>query len=261
MKQLTAIITSLACVLLIMTGCSSSSEKGNETKNVDLTISAAASLQDALQEIKKEYEKEHKHVTLNYNFGASGALQQQISQGAPADIFFSAAEDKYETLVKQNKIDKKEGTNLLGNDIVLVEPKQAKGDIQTFEDLPKAKKLSIGTPESVPAGQYAKDTLTALKLWGNVQSNVVYAKDVRQVLTYVETGNVDAGIVYKTDALTSKKVRISATAADDTHDPIVYPVGVIKDSKHKKEAKAFYRYLQTDQAVKIFEKYGFKNLQ
>ncbi|QCJ45382.1 molybdate ABC transporter substrate-binding protein [Bacillus sp. S3] len=247
-----------------MSGCSANQDKKTPTsspeQNVELTISAAASLQDALTEITANFSKKYRQIKINYNFGASGALQQQISQGAPVDLFFSAAEDKFDQLVADGLIEKDQGIDLVGNELVLVVPKDSTKGIKTFEDLPKADKLSIGTPESVPAGNYAKETLGSLKLWGSVEGKVVFAKDVRQVLTYVETGNVDAGMVYKTDALTSKKVEIAAAADEKTHTPIVYPVGVIKTSSHPKEAMLFYDYLQTPEAMKVFEKYGFKGL-
>lgn len=246
---------------LVMSGCSSN--EGSKKQNagsvkVELTISAAASLQDAINEIKTAYEKENANVKINLNLGASGALQQQISQGAPVDLFFSAAEDKFEKLKDEKLIEK--GINLIGNEIVLVVPKESNQSINEFEDLPKVKKIAIGTPETVPAGQYGKETLENIGIWKDSEENLVYAKDVRQVLTYVETENVDAGIVYKTDALTSEKIKITATATEDTHTPINYPVGVIKESSHLEEANKFYEYLQTKEAMEIFVKYGFADI-
>lgn len=246
---------------LVMSGCSSNegSKKQNAgSEKVELTISAAASLQDAINEIKTAYEKENANVKINLNLGASGALQQQISQGAPVDLFFSAAEDKFEKLKDEKLIEK--GINLIGNEIVLVVPKESNQSINEFEDLPKVKKIAIGTPETVPAGQYGKETLENIGIWKDSEENLVYAKDVRQVLTYVETENVDAGIVYKTDALTSEKIKITATATEDTHTPINYPVGVIKESSHLEEANKFYEYLQTKEAMEIFVKYGFADI-
>ncbi len=117
--------------------------------------------------------------------------------------------------------------------------------------------IAIGQPESVPAGQYAKETLVARNVWNALEGKLVYAKDVRQVLTYVETGNVDAGFVYKTDALTSDKVKIALKIWPEVHSPIVYPVGIVKETKHGKEAKAFYEYLNSKAAGDIFAHYGF----
>jgi molybdate transport system substrate-binding protein len=253
---------SMVLLLFAVGGCSSNEQtQKSEDQKVEITVSAAASLQDALTEINAAFKKDHPNIIVNYNFGGSGALQQQISQGAPVDLFFSAAEDKFDKLVNDGLIEKSKGLDLVGNELVLVIPKDSNKKIQAFEDLPKANRISIGTPEAVPAGQYAKDTLGNLRVWKNVEGKVVFAKDVRQVLTYVETSNVDAGIVYKTDALISKKVKIVATAAENTHAPIVYPLGVIKKSSHPKEAQLFYDYLQNEKSMKTFAKYGFKSLK
>ncbi|NHC38675.1 molybdate ABC transporter substrate-binding protein [Bacillus sp. MM2020_1] len=268
MKKSYQLFLTMLLFLLVFTGCSANEQskrpiekkQAAPEKNVELTISAAASLQDALTEITSNFNKEHGNLKINYNFGASGALQQQISQGAPVDLFFSAAEDKFDQLVIDGLIEKKNGIDLVGNELVLVVPKDSTKGIKTFEDLTKADKLSIGTPESVPAGKYAKEVLGNLTIWNSVEGKIVYAKDVRQVLTYVETGNVDAGMVYKTDALTSNKVEIAATADKKTHTPIVYPVGIIKASSHPKEAMLFYEYLNSNEAMEVFKKYGFKGL-
>ncbi|MEH7250800.1 molybdate ABC transporter substrate-binding protein [Neobacillus niacini] len=248
--------------LLAVAGCSADEQKQEVSgENVELTISAAASLQDALNEIKVNFEKEQSNVKVNYNFGASGALGQQISQGAPVDLFFSAAEDKFDKLVQEGLIEESKRIDLIGNELVLVVPNDSKKEIKAFEDLTKTDRLSIGTPEAVPAGQYAKEILETLNVWQAIEGKIVFGKDVRQVLTYVETNNVDAGIVYKTDALISEKVEIAATAAEDSHAPIIYPLGVIKNSTHPKEAQLFYDFLQNDRSMKTFEKFGFKGLK
>ncbi|WP_407658039.1 molybdate ABC transporter substrate-binding protein [Lederbergia citri] len=258
MKKL--ILFFISVILLIISGCSSNKLEASE-KDVEITISAAASLQDALNDIKPLFEEKNPHIKINFNFGASGALQQQISQGAPVDLFFSAAEDKFDKLIEDGLIDQKQGIDLVGNELVLVIPVNSNTGIESFEDLIKAGQISIGTPESVPAGQYAKETLQNLHLWADVEGKIVYAKDVRQVLTYVETNNVDAGIVYKTDALISLKVKMVATAKENSHAPIIYPIGVIKNSRNPIEAKRFYEFLQNESSIDIFEKYGFKGLK
>jgi molybdate transport system substrate-binding protein len=262
MKKMAYILLAVMLMGLALAGCASKGDSGKSassspTKKVELTVSAAASLQDALNDMKTSFEKKYPNTKLVFNFGASGALQQQISQGAPVDIFFSAAQDKFDNLVKQGLIEKGQGKAIVGNDLVLVVPKGS-NKIHSFNDLTKAGKIALGTPESVPAGQYGKEVLTHDQLWKQLQGKIVYGKDVRQVLTYVETGNVDAGIVYKTDAMTSKKVEIAATAPDSSHDPIIYPAGIITKSSHLKQAKEFYQYLQTDQAMQTLKKYGFK---
>ncbi|MBS4189610.1 molybdate ABC transporter substrate-binding protein [Bacillus sp. FJAT-49705] len=237
------------------------STKKEET--TELTISAAASLEDAFNEIKPLFEKEHQNIKLLFNFGGSGALQKQIIQGAPVDLFFSAAEDKYDELVTQGIIAENQGIDMLKNTLVLIIPKDAKNSIDGFQNLADLGdgKLALGTPEAVPAGNYGKQTLEHLGLWEKVQDNIVFAKDVRQVLTYVETGNVAAGLVYKTDALTSDKVAVVSEADAGSHDPIVYPVGIIKATKHMDEAELFYQFLQEDDSKDIFEKYGFSVLE
>nr|WP_295973102.1 molybdate ABC transporter substrate-binding protein [uncultured Bacillus sp.] len=269
MKKGLKLIAFLCFLLIFATACtdnktsdaSSSKDKAqsDSKEKVELTISAAASLKDALDVIQTDYQEDHPEVTLKFNYGSSGSLQKQISEGAPVDLFFSAAEDKFDQLVEEGSITKEDGVDLLGNELVLIVPKESDAAVNSFEHLATAElnQLSIGTPETVPAGQYAKESLEKLQVWDKIESKVVFAKDVRQVLSYVETGNVDAGIVYKTDALISDKTKIVATADPSTHTPIIYPVGVIKESAHFKEAKEFYNYLQSDAALKVFEEYGF----
>ncbi len=261
MKKRFKLVAILLLFLLITVACTNN--KGadpnpNKEEKIELTISAAASLKDSMDVIQKTYQEDHPEVKLKFNYGASGSLQRQISQGAPVDLFFSAAEDKFGLLIEDGTIAKEDGLALLGNELVLIVPKENQV-IQSFADLTKADidKISIGTPETVPAGKYAKESLEKLGVWKDAESKVVYAKDVRQVLSYVETGNVDAGIVYKTDALVSDKVNIVASADPTTHAPIIYPVGIIKDSKNYEVAKTFYEYLQTEDALKVFENYGF----
>ncbi|WP_413377465.1 molybdate ABC transporter substrate-binding protein [Alkalihalobacillus sp. 1P02AB] len=243
----------------VLFACSNTTEEV-EKPTVELTISAAASLNDALNEVQEIFEEEYSHIDLLFNFGSSGTLQQQIQQGAPADLFFSAAEDKFDELVDEGLIDEENGIDLVGNEIVLVTPSEFPNDIQTFTDLETADTISIGTPESVPAGQYAKEMLENIDVWNSIEEKVVYAKDVRQVLTYVETGNVEAGIVYHTDALISDKVNILEKAEEGTHAPIIYPVGVLNNSANLEEALIFYEYLQSEKALEILESYGFSNL-
>lgn len=248
-------------ILLVVVGCTDksdsteSSEQG-ETENIKLTISAAASLKGVMEEIEKVY-KDESGVKLKFNYGASGSLQQQISQGAPVDLFFSAAEDKFNLLVEEGIIAEEDGVALIGNELVLIGPKET--NMSSFDDIKGegVKKMSIGTPESVPAGTYAKEALQSMGYWQDVESKIVFAKDVRQVLSYVETGNVEAGIVYRTDALSSDKIKMVESAPLEIHSPIIYPVGVIKESKRYDEAKDFLAFLQSEQVKRMFEDYGF----
>lgn len=226
---------------------------------VELTISAAASLTDALKEIQTTYESKHSNVKLNFNFGASGSLQQQIEQGAPADLFLSAATKNMQALVDKQLIDKGQQKNFLTNELVVVVSADAKPSIKQEADLanPSVKSIAVGIPESVPAGNYAKEALTNAKLWDSIQLKTVQGKDVRQVLQYVETGNSDAGFVYKTDALTSKKVQVAFAVNPSWYTPVEYPIGIVKATKHSKEAEEVYTYLQSKEALDVFVKYGF----
>ncbi|SCW51288.1 molybdate transport system substrate-binding protein [Paenibacillus tianmuensis] len=228
-------------------------------EKVELTVSAAASLTDALKEIQTAYESKNANIKLNFNFGASGALQQQIEQGAPADVFLSAAAKNMKALVDKQLVDAAQQKDLLVNELVVVVPEGGKAQVGTVGDLakPEVKHVAIGEPESVPAGGYAKEALTNAKQWDALQPRLVMAKDVRQVLTYVESGNAEAGFVYKTDALTSKKVKIAFNVDPKTYKPVEYPAGIVKATKHAKEAEAFYTYLQSKEATDVFTKYGF----
>lgn len=250
--------------MMIAVGCSNN-DNADDNKLVDsrekveVIMSAAVSLTDALADIKNAYEAENQEVSLIFNFGASGSLQQQISEGAPVDIFFSAAEDKYDLLVKEGLIAEEDGGALLGNSLALIVAKDRKTSITSFEDLAsdEVTQLAFGIPETVPVGKYTKESLEYLGIWDQVEPKVVFAKDARQVLSYVGTENVEAGVVYKTDAAVSDRVTVVAEADPSTHTPVIYPVGVMKDAKNYDAAKDFYNYLLSDAALKVFEEYGF----
>lgn len=219
-----------------------------------LIISAAASMKDALREINGRYGS----ANIRVNYGASGALQRQIEQGAPIDVFLSADSRNMDELVKANLVDASTRRNVAANRLVLIAP-VGNSWIRSFTDLnqPGVKRFAMGAPQSVPAGKYAQEVLSNLKIYNAVLPKALMGKDVREVLTQVESGNVDAGILYKTDALTSKRVRIAATAPATLHKPILYPVAVVKDSKNKAAASAYVRFLAGPITKSIFKKYGF----
>lgn len=223
-----------------------------------LLVSAAVSLKDALEEVKTAYQQTKPNVNINYNFGASGALQQQIEQGAPTDIFFSAAQKQMDTLASKNLILTDSRRNLLKNRLVLVVPRNSSG-VTSFRQLTdsRVKKIAVGEPRSVPAGQYAEETLKNLGILQQVRPKLVLGNNVRQVLSYVESGNANAGLVYITDAKSSDKVKQVATAAENLHSPIVYPVAALKSSKNAAAAREFVRFLSGSRALSIFQKYGF----
>ena len=221
-------------------------------------LSAAVSLKEALTSLKESYEKRTPNVELVINYGSSGLLQKQIEEGAPVDIFLSAGKKQMDELEKQGLLIQGTRTNLLGNTLVLIVSKEKKSQIKSFADLVgKAQSLSIGQPETVPAGKYAKETLTNLQLWEKLEKRTMFAKDVRQVLAYVESGNVDAGLVYQTDTIVMKSGSVVTAAPAGSHSAIVYPMALLKDSKNRAAAEKFMKHLRSADAAKVFTKFKF----
>lgn len=226
--------------------------------SINLLVSAAASLKDALGEINPLYQQSKPGVNISYNFGASGALQQQIEQGAPADIFISAGKKQIDALEQKGLLVPGTRANLANNRLVLVVPSNSTG-VTSFNTLADSsvKKIAIGEPRSVPAGQYAEEVLRKLNLYDKIKNKLVLANNVRQVLAAVESGNADAGLVYASDAKISDKVKVAVVADDKSHSPIVYPMAVLKSSKNVEAAKDFLKFLSSDQTKGVLRKYGF----
>ena len=224
----------------------------------ELTVSAAISLKDALDEISHLYSADHPAAKVHVNLGSSGTLQRQIEQGAPVDIFISASPKEMDSLQSQGLLLPGTRKDLVKNSVVLIVP-AGSTTVSDFQDLTKAavKTVAVGEPQTVPAGKYAQEVLTHFGIYDQVKPKLVLAKDVRQVLTYIETGNADAGIVYATDAKISKKVTVVATAPENSHSPVVYPASVIKNSTNPAASKAFLEFLAGEKARTVFEKYGF----
>lgn len=232
----------------------------NVITKVDLIVSAAASLKDALDEATVLYNEQKPNATLTISYGGSGTLQQQIEQGAPVDLFISAAQSNMTALKDKGLLKDSTIKNMLQNKLVLIVPADSKANLSAITDVTNAdiKKLALGEPTTVPAGKYATQVYTYYNIIDSLKDKIVYAKDVREVLTWVESGNADAGLVYSTDAKVSgDKIKIVATAADGSHDPIMYPAAVIKASTHSIAAEDFLNFLTTDTAKAIFVKYGF----
>jgi molybdate transport system substrate-binding protein len=225
----------------------------------EIIVSAAISLKDALDEVTHLYVAANPNVSIKTNYGASGTLEIQIEQGAPVDVFLSAAPKQMDALEAKGLVLEGTRKDLLRNEIVLIVPTDSSLQIASFQDLTHAdvKHVALGEPTAVPAGQYAKEVLTNLGIYDAVNSKAVLAKDVREVLTYVETGNADAGIVYATDAMSSSKVKVVARAPENSHSPVIYPVAAIKSSKNPAAAREFANFLSGPQARAVFQKYGF----
>jgi len=265
----------VSALLLFLSGCSGKStvDTGNTgdinraqqetSKPVELNVSAAMSLKDALQKAAVGFEEEE-NTKLIFNFGPAGELQAQIEQGAPADVFISAGKKQVDALEEKGLTIAGSRVNALGNDLVVVVPRDSKLTLKRVEDLAAAEiigKISLPNPDIAPAGQYAKETLEKANIWTSFQSKLVLAKDVRQVIGYVETGNVDAGFVYGSDVKSSKSAKIALVVPDDYHKPIVYPAVILKDAGQPDLAAKFIAHIKSEDALKVFEEYGFKPIK
>jgi len=239
------------CLLLLLGGASVLSAE-------DLKVYAAASLSDALKEIAKAYEPASGDKLL-FNFGASSVLARQIKEGAPADVFFSADEAKMDDLAKAGLISPESRRTLLSNTLVIVVNVDGGPAIAAPSDLakPTLGRIALAEPQTVPAGIYAKEFLEKAGLWERISDKVVPTENVRACLAAVEAGNVDAGIVYKTDALISKKVKIAYEISVAEGPKISYPLAVMKESKNAEAARKLAAYLASPTAQAVFAKYGF----
>jgi len=232
---------------------------GDSQSAVELTVSAAASLREAFQEIAKLH-RSRTGVRIILNFGGSGALQKQIETGAPVDVFASAGNAQMDALAKQSLIVPDTLRDFARNSLVLVVPVDSSLRIDDFSALKKAAiaRLAIGNPKTVPAGQYAEQSLARLGLWQRLQQRLILAEDVRQVLDYVKRGEVDAGIVYASDVRAAEnQVRNLAAAPPDSHAPILYPVAVVRASSHQKAAYAFIETVLSNDGQHVLESCGF----
>jgi molybdate transport system substrate-binding protein len=241
-------------ILLVLTGLVAA----KPATAAEVTVFAAASLTDALKEIAIAYETATGDKVV-FNFGASSMLARQIQEGAPADLFFSADEAKMDGLEKSGLVAKGTRRSLLSNTLVIVVPADSTLKIDSPEDLATAKVrvLALAEPQSVPAGIYAKEWLQSQKLWSRVSDKVVPTENVRAAMAGVESGNADAGIVYKTDAGISKKVRIAYEVPAASGPKISYPLAVIAESKHQEAARRLLAYLESPPAFAVFRRFGF----
>lgn len=232
--------------------------KKDSAEEVELHILAAASMTDVLTELGEIYEKDHPEVKLTFSFDSSGTLQTQIEEGAPADIFLSAALKQMNALKEENLMDENSIIELLENKVVLIKPKGSDLDIKSFEDVAsdKVKMVAIGNSD-VPVGQYTQKIYEKLGLWDQIQAKANLGTNVRQVLDWVATKNADCGIVYATDAAIEENVEIVCEAPEGSCDPAIYPAGIVKASEYPDEAQEFLNFIKSDTAKEAFEKYQF----
>jgi len=252
----------LSC--LALTGCRSGGplaapSTSNAAKPVTLTVSAAASLQDVLDAIAPQFQKAHPQITVDYNFGSSGALQRQIEQGAPADIFFSAAPPPMDVLSAKGLLVPDSRQDLVTNRLVLIAPTGSNLDITDIAQLQDTdiRRFAVGEFRSVPAGQYAEQALEALDVLEPLQTKFVFGNNVRTVLAAVESGNAELGMVYATDAALSQQVKVLTTVPQEAHLPILYPVAMLQSTAQGEAAQTFIDFLTTETAQKTFEEFGF----
>jgi molybdate transport system substrate-binding protein len=227
----------------------------------ELTVSAAASLTNAFKDVGKAFEAGQKGVKVNFNFGASGDLLRQIEGGAPVDVFASAAPREMDQLGSKGLLVQGTRRNFVENGLVLVRPTVSTVKVTSFEDLRKGdiKRISVGNPATVPAGMYAQQVLSYVKVWDDIKGKLVFGESVRQVLDYVARGEVDAGLVFSTDAsVRSKEVTVVARAPEGSHGPIVYPIAAVKDTKNGDLARAFIQFVLSPEGQRVLTGYGFK---
>jgi molybdate transport system substrate-binding protein len=248
-----------ACLLLISMLFTPVMLSAAEKPKEDILVAAAASLKDVLEEIRPAFETRHPGLRVNFQLAASGALQQQIEQGAPVDVFISAADGPMKILMDRGLLVPGSLKTILGNELVLIIAPNQPVPI-TFADLknPIYRRIALGERRTVPAGQYAEAWLEHEKLSYALKDRLVPSSNVRQVLTFVASGNAAAGFVYASDALTSDKVKIALRARADQHPPITYPLALVKRSKKQAAAQTFAKFLESPEAQRIFVKRGFR---
>ncbi|MEZ5344651.1 MAG: molybdate ABC transporter substrate-binding protein [Pyrinomonadaceae bacterium] len=254
-------------MLAVFSGCASESpgDPSNESsKSADeITISAAISLKDAFSAIGNAFTAAN-GIKVRFNFASSGALERQIENGAPVDVFASAGEDQMDRILKKGFIDPASKSDFAQNSIVLITPADRSLKISSFEDLRRddVLRIAIGNPKTVPAGQYAEETLNNLKLSEPIKKKLILTENVRQVLDYVVRGEVDAGIVYSTDARAAgENIKVPAIASESDHSPIVYPIAVVKETKTGTAARAFVDFVLSEKGQKILQEFGFRSAQ
>jgi molybdate transport system substrate-binding protein len=237
-------------------------ESIGQTQN-EIIVSAAISLTNAFEEIRVNFQQTHKNQRVVFNFGGSGDLARQVIGGAPVDVFASASPKDMDDLDKNNLILKDTRRNFAGNKVVLVVPSNSAFPLGSFKDLKRGeiKRIAIGNPKTVPAGRYAEEVLKYFNLTEAVKEKLIFAENVRQVLDYVARGEVDAGMVYSTDAaIKPDRVKISMGAPEQSHTPVVYPIAVIKGTKKEIVGREFISAVMSQEGKQILKKYGFKPL-
>jgi len=255
MKRLALPIIMLLTLIL---GSCSNSDTSTQT---EILVAAASSMTPALTEIAAEFEKTNKDIKVIFTFGSSGKLAQQIKGGAPVDVFISASSKDMDTLEKEHKIESNKRANIAKNTLVVIQQKSEEHSLLNAENpfINEVTHFAIGNPDTVPAGIYAKEALVKMGEWEVLEPKLVFGKDVRQVLTFVETGNAERGIVFTSDAQSSDKVEVISKIDPSLHSPAVYPGAIVTSTEQPEAAHAFLDYMQTWEVQEILTDYGFTN--
>lgn len=269
------VISLILCLILVfsLAGCSSKSSSSDtnaeqakeitptettKTEETTILVAAAASLKNCMdKELIPMFQEKNSNVKVEATYDSSGKLQTQIEEGADVDVFMSAAMKQMNALDEKGLIIKDSIVELLENKIVLIVPEGSDKGISSFEEILKADKIAVGDPASVPAGQYAKEAFDNLKIWDEVSAKSSLGTNVTEVLNWVAEGSADAGVVYSTDAASNDKVKVVAEAPEGSVSKVIYPVGIVKATKNEDAAKKFNEFLKSDEALKVFESYGF----
>jgi molybdate transport system substrate-binding protein len=248
------IICLVFCLIFSLMGCSNNTATDEST----ITLAVAASLKNCVDDaLIPMFTEKYPNIQVKATYDSSGKLQTQIEQGADIDVFMSAAMKQMNALDEKGLVTKDSIVQLLENKIVLIVPENNTKEISKFEDILMADKIAVGDPASVPAGQYAKEALVNLNIWEEVSKKASLGTNVTEVLNWVAEGSAEAGIVYSTDAASTEKVKVVAEAPEGSVSKVIYPVGIVKASKDEASAKKFIEFLQTDEAKKVFESFGF----
>lgn len=263
-QETTAAATETETIAAETTAAETEAESKAEAKadlgEQSILVAAAASLKNAYEdELIPMFEEQYPGVTVEGTYDSSGKLQTQIEEGLEADVFMSAATKQMKALDEEGMIASDTIVNLLENKIVLIVPTGSDSKIDSFEKIGDAASIALGDPESVPVGQYAKEALTNLNVWDSIQDKVSFGTNVTEVLNQVAAASADAGIVYATDAASkADQVTVVAEAPEGSLEKkVIYPVAVVKATAHEDAAKAFVDFLQTPEAIAVFESYGF----
>jgi molybdate transport system substrate-binding protein len=244
MKNAIKMLTTLLCLLLLATPVLAG----------DVNLSVAASLKEVLNELSDSYAKAHPNVKFLKNYGASGALAKQIENGAPSDIFISANLEWMDYLKNKKLVDSASIATFTYNTLVFA---GTPGKASSMQDLYKLERIAIGSPKSVPAGEYATEAFKKAGLDKQLEKKLVMAKDVRECLMYAERGEVDGAFVYKTDALQAKQAKILFTVPQELYPRVTYPMSLTVAGAKNKDATAFFAYLHSEDAKYVLAKYGF----